>query len=230
MACLNAAISHYREPLISVCQISYNHRRERQPRGIFAMWVWFFYSRIGPDRSEKNRFLIGKMKAFGSRLGTSTTRSNGKIRSFSWIRCIQAWSDWPHPWMPHAAQLRLAPGRTKGIHVNLMDSCTKTVTRRAQRGAKTDTKRYLQSSVVSLVDEKVWAWTTHSLEKKCKWCANGSPKTIQSAEVASLQSEEQLPATPCKTARSVISTCRGSEELWAVDSLRKLPGSPYASR
>jgi len=62
--CLNRAAEHYRQPVIAECEVSLDYRHQR-PRGTFRCRCGFAYSRFGPDRSEDDRFLIGRYVTYG---------------------------------------------------------------------------------------------------------------------------------------------------------------------
>ena len=62
--CLNRAADHYRQPVITDCEISPSQVRER-PRGTFRCRCGFAYSRHGPDESGNSRYVIGRYIAYG---------------------------------------------------------------------------------------------------------------------------------------------------------------------
>jgi transposase-like protein len=63
--CLNRANGHFGKNLISQCRLAYTQRNGRKPRGIFTCSCGFSYSRVGPDVSESNRFVIDRYVTFG---------------------------------------------------------------------------------------------------------------------------------------------------------------------
>jgi hypothetical protein len=64
--CLNATSDHYLQLTIKTCQISYDHERERKPKGMFSCECGFIYTRKGPDSAIKDRYRIGKIRVFGA--------------------------------------------------------------------------------------------------------------------------------------------------------------------
>lgn len=62
--CLNAAANHYKQLVINDVEITYDCKSKRVV-GTFSCTCGFIYCRSGPDSSEKDRFRIGRIKAFG---------------------------------------------------------------------------------------------------------------------------------------------------------------------
>lgn len=62
--CLNAAVSHYHQDLISDLSITYC-RDTKRPVGTFTCDCGFQYSRRGPDSCLRDRYKIGRIKRFG---------------------------------------------------------------------------------------------------------------------------------------------------------------------
>jgi hypothetical protein len=62
--CLNKAAGHYRQPIITSCDIT-RDSKTGQPVGTFSCSCGFMYSRRGPDQTTEDRFKIGRIKEFG---------------------------------------------------------------------------------------------------------------------------------------------------------------------
>jgi Tn7-like transposition protein D/TniQ protein len=62
--CLNPAADHFGELTINAFRISYRGKNHK-PVGTFFCECGFSYARTGPDRIEKDRFRISRMKTFG---------------------------------------------------------------------------------------------------------------------------------------------------------------------
>ncbi|MFC0215170.1 TnsD family transposase [Paenibacillus chartarius] len=62
--CLNKAANHYKDPVISSCEIT-RCSKTGMPVGTFSCSCGFVYSRKGPDQSNDDRFKIGRIKNFG---------------------------------------------------------------------------------------------------------------------------------------------------------------------
>lgn len=62
--CLNKAANHYKDPVISTCEIT-RCSKTRQPVVTFSCTCGFVYSRKGPDNSIDDHFKIGRIKNFG---------------------------------------------------------------------------------------------------------------------------------------------------------------------
>lgn len=62
--CLNAGAEHYLKPLITDMTIRYDSKIKR-PVGTFSCSCGFVYARSGPDRSEEDRYRVGRVKEFG---------------------------------------------------------------------------------------------------------------------------------------------------------------------
>lgn len=62
--CLNAGAEHYMKPVITKMSIRYDSKVKR-PVGTFSCSCGFIYARKGPDKSEKDKFKIGRVKQFG---------------------------------------------------------------------------------------------------------------------------------------------------------------------
>ncbi|HEY9697872.1 MAG TPA: TnsD family transposase [Trichocoleus sp.] len=63
--CLNKAAAHFRQPVISECEVVYSQEHGK-PIGTFYCSCGFIYSRTGPDESEEDTLKITKIRAFGS--------------------------------------------------------------------------------------------------------------------------------------------------------------------
>uniref|UniRef100_UPI001FE65D28 TnsD family Tn7-like transposition protein n=1 Tax=Microcoleus asticus TaxID=2815231 RepID=UPI001FE65D28 len=63
--CLNRTASHFRQPVIEECEITYSQEHGK-PIGTFCCTCGFSYCRTGPDRTEEDRLRITKIRAFGS--------------------------------------------------------------------------------------------------------------------------------------------------------------------
>jgi Tn7-like transposition protein D/TniQ len=62
--CLNPAANHYRQPVITDLNISHC-LENKQPLGVFTCECGTIYCRTGPDRTEEDKYKIGKIIAFG---------------------------------------------------------------------------------------------------------------------------------------------------------------------
>ena len=62
--CLNKVADHYRQEVILNIEITPDYKT-RLPVGTFKCSCGFVYSRKGPDRTDENRYKIGRIKAFG---------------------------------------------------------------------------------------------------------------------------------------------------------------------
>jgi len=62
--CLNSTSSHYLEPVIGNIEIT-TCSKTSKPVGTFQCSCGFVYSRRGPDKTEKDRLRIGRIKSFG---------------------------------------------------------------------------------------------------------------------------------------------------------------------
>ncbi len=62
--CMNPVSEHFRENIISDCKITPDFKT-RQPVGTFSCSCGFTYSRKGPDRSEVDKYKVGRIKQFG---------------------------------------------------------------------------------------------------------------------------------------------------------------------
>lgn len=62
--CLNNVSGHYRQAVITNLTITADYKT-RKPVGTFMCNCGYSYSRTGPDRSEKDRYRKGRVKAFG---------------------------------------------------------------------------------------------------------------------------------------------------------------------
>jgi hypothetical protein len=66
--CLNKASDHYREPMVSKCHItdSIEKKQHGKPMGIFrCAKCGFTYTRIGPDKSKKDRIRANSIQTYG---------------------------------------------------------------------------------------------------------------------------------------------------------------------
>ncbi|OAB35647.1 hypothetical protein PMSD_12915 [Paenibacillus macquariensis subsp. defensor] len=62
--CLNKAAEHYKQPVISECLVT-RCSDTGKPVGTFSCECGFIYSRRGPDKSDIDRYRIGRIKSFG---------------------------------------------------------------------------------------------------------------------------------------------------------------------
>lgn len=62
--CLNKAADHYQQDVITQLVVTADYKT-RKPVGTFICSCGYVYSRIGPDKSEKDRYRKGRVKAFG---------------------------------------------------------------------------------------------------------------------------------------------------------------------
>lgn len=63
--CLNKVAKHYGEAVIDIITITADYKT-RLPVGTFTCSCGFVYSRKGPDKQFSDRFMIGRIKAFGT--------------------------------------------------------------------------------------------------------------------------------------------------------------------
>ena len=63
--CLNKASEHYRQEVVHDLRITADYKT-RKPVGTFTCECGYIYTRIGPDKAEKDRYHKGRVKAFGS--------------------------------------------------------------------------------------------------------------------------------------------------------------------
>jgi predicted DNA-binding protein YlxM (UPF0122 family) len=66
--CLNRVSPHYKELRIQNCRVVDNltkGKNRAKPLGIFTCDCGFIYQRVGPDKSEKDRFLYGSVSEYG---------------------------------------------------------------------------------------------------------------------------------------------------------------------
>lgn len=67
--CLNLASNHYRELLIKECKVFDNISKEVEkqgiPLGVFSCECGFIYQRLGPDKSEKDKYSYSKVREYG---------------------------------------------------------------------------------------------------------------------------------------------------------------------
>jgi hypothetical protein len=63
--CLNRAAGHFREPVITECEVIHS-KEHGKPIGTFHCSCGFIYSRTGPDESEEDALRITKIRTFGS--------------------------------------------------------------------------------------------------------------------------------------------------------------------
>lgn len=62
--CLNSTCQHYRQEVIPHCEVHYS-QDSRRPVGTFRCECGFVYSRLGPDKSEQDRFRYNRVETFG---------------------------------------------------------------------------------------------------------------------------------------------------------------------
>lgn len=63
--CLNHAASHFHQPVIQTCEITYTQDHGK-PVGTFHCSCGFIYCRTGPDKTQEDQFRITKVRAFGT--------------------------------------------------------------------------------------------------------------------------------------------------------------------
>lgn len=65
--CLNHAADHFGEAVVTRCRITDNIVKGKlgKPLGIFDCECGFSYNRVGPDKSEEDRFSIGMVESYG---------------------------------------------------------------------------------------------------------------------------------------------------------------------
>jgi Tn7-like transposition protein D len=67
--CLNRVCKHFKEPVIQECQIYDNLTKSdkyRRPIAIFTCKCGFIYQRLGPDKSEADKFQYSSVREYGS--------------------------------------------------------------------------------------------------------------------------------------------------------------------
>lgn len=67
--CLNRAMDHYKELRIQKCEIFDNltkGKKRGKPIGIFSCDCKFIYQRVGPDKSEEDRFRYDSIREYGA--------------------------------------------------------------------------------------------------------------------------------------------------------------------
>jgi hypothetical protein len=62
--CLNRAAEHYRQKVVNNVKITEDYKT-RVPVGTFTCSCGFIYSRKGPDKCDKDRYRVGRIKNFG---------------------------------------------------------------------------------------------------------------------------------------------------------------------
>ena len=62
--CLNPTAPHYHQPVVTDLKISHC-LENKQPLGVFSCCCGLVYSRTGPDRSDEDKYKIGKIIEFG---------------------------------------------------------------------------------------------------------------------------------------------------------------------
>lgn len=63
--CLNPASDHFRQCVVTVCEVGCTQLHPRRPHGIFRCECGFAYSRIGPDQTEADRLRLHRYVSFG---------------------------------------------------------------------------------------------------------------------------------------------------------------------
>jgi hypothetical protein len=63
--CLNKAAEHYQKPVITSCEITRDYK-SGLPLGTFSCSCGFVFSRKGPDKTDIDKYKIGRIKEFGS--------------------------------------------------------------------------------------------------------------------------------------------------------------------
>lgn len=65
--CLNHTAMHFRQSVLTDCRITDNlvKRKTGRPMGIFKCECGFVYNRVGPDRSEDDRYRIDSIESYG---------------------------------------------------------------------------------------------------------------------------------------------------------------------
>jgi hypothetical protein len=64
--CLNRATSHYRENVITQCEVSLSTHKRNVPVGRFICKCGFVYTRFGPDKCESDRYKISMVAKRGN--------------------------------------------------------------------------------------------------------------------------------------------------------------------
>ena len=62
--CLNSAVDHYKQRVVTDLKITEDYKT-RVPVGTFTCECGFIYSRKGPDKTERDKYKIGRIKNFG---------------------------------------------------------------------------------------------------------------------------------------------------------------------
>jgi hypothetical protein len=65
--CLNRAADHFSKIVVTSCRITDNIVKGKlgRPMGIFSCECGFVYNRVGPDKSDEDRFSIGTVESYG---------------------------------------------------------------------------------------------------------------------------------------------------------------------
>ncbi|MCK1997438.1 TnsD family transposase [Psychrobacillus psychrodurans] len=62
--CLNKAAIHYKQPIVTSVEVTRDFK-SKSPIGTFTCSCGFIFARKGPDRIDKDRYQIGRVKVFG---------------------------------------------------------------------------------------------------------------------------------------------------------------------
>lgn len=103
--CLNPAADHYRQLMITECQLS-TRLRYSKPIGKFSCECGFAYARTGPDSSPEDRFRVGRMISFG-RIWEAKLMELWRDSSLSLCEISRQLGVDPLTARRHAAQLKL---------------------------------------------------------------------------------------------------------------------------
>jgi hypothetical protein len=91
--CLNPVASHYKENIITCCNISVDYDT-REPVGTFMCSCGFIYSRRGPDKGLEDKLKVGRIKAFGgvweSKLRSYLLENKYGLRALSRLMCCDS--------------------------------------------------------------------------------------------------------------------------------------------
>lgn len=109
--CLNPAADHYRQPVITECQLG-DRLRNGKPTGRFSCECGFAYARAGPDSSPDDRCRVGRMISFGP-IWEAKLKQLWKDSSLSLSEIGRKLNVDPLTVRRHAARLKLSFSRSK---------------------------------------------------------------------------------------------------------------------
>ena len=64
--CLNSATEHFKKNVVTKCELLPTQLHPRRPRGIFRCSCGLAYSRVGPDKSPADRYVLDRYISFGT--------------------------------------------------------------------------------------------------------------------------------------------------------------------